>query len=183
LFRYFHFGIRGFYASPLSTYLHDSKTRLPSSHIIALIFRRSDVLGGAEDIPGLATPSKESSTNQERQERTARRPETYVHRAMARKSKRILQRGFTHTPKMQQVHHALLHARTRPTSAFTCVSPRERNFPSLSLSASHSLLVHFAHLRAFSSLTIPRTSCRIDVSRAVAFFRVPKQPSGTFLRS
>lgn len=94
---------------------------------------------------------------------------------------------------MQQVHRELLQARIRPTSAFTCVPPRERNslsfcssllslflplsLLSLFLSRAFSLVLYRLRLRAslsssrfLFSRVIPRELVVIPVFRALLHF-------------
>lgn len=87
-------------------------------------------------------------------------PGTYVRRATAHKSKRILQRGYTHTPGMQQVHRALLHVADIHVHSRACIRHASGIFP-LSLSLS------FSHPR--SSLVLPsfRSSARFLLLRSL----------------
>lgn len=122
--------------------IYTTRTRLPSSYIIALIFRRTEGARRCRIFPG---PDNERGIAEELG--TASRPGTYVHRATARKSKRILQRGrdatgspCAPTRARDKCTHVRVFAR----------SPRKWNFPFLSPSLVLSL-VPSAHPRVFFS--------------------------------
>lgn len=91
-----------------------------------------------------------------------------MHRAMARKPKCILQCSCTHTSGMQQVHRSYMRVCGRQVHSRACHCVH--GILSLSLSLSPIFSLHALLIIAFSSLTIPRTSCHIGAWRATVFF-------------